>query len=159
MENTSKITFKTGIFGEKNFKILDAVAGQISDGKWENTPGMNKYWENNTFVYNPDTKEVELKMEISVSQHNTNWNNRTHHLEYGIIRYVYNPFIINGKMIDGVLIKKFYARKIKSLAKDELGDTFKTAWNATNNTILDCFDDGVTGITAGDVNTLYKVMK
>lgn len=25
-------------------RIIDGVIGQLSDGKWENSPGMNKYW-------------------------------------------------------------------------------------------------------------------
>lgn len=26
-------------------RIIDGVIGQLSDGKWENSPGMNKYWK------------------------------------------------------------------------------------------------------------------
>src|SRR5574344_2249734 len=96
MENPSEIIFKTGIFGEKNFKIFDMISGQLSDGKWENTPGMDKYWETNEFIYNPDTKEVELKMRDYISYRSTRWNNRTHHMDEGATHYMHNPFMYKG---------------------------------------------------------------
>lgn len=29
-----------------NARVIDAVLGQMSDGMWENSPGMDKYWMN-----------------------------------------------------------------------------------------------------------------
>ena len=29
-----------------NARVIDAVLGQMSDGMWENSPGMEKYWKN-----------------------------------------------------------------------------------------------------------------
>ena len=34
----------TGLSGTANKAILDSVIGQMSDGMWENTPAMRKYW-------------------------------------------------------------------------------------------------------------------
>lgn len=42
--NTTRI-IKTGLVGRIGKDILEAVMGQLSDGKWENSPGMEKYWE------------------------------------------------------------------------------------------------------------------
>jgi hypothetical protein len=36
----------TNLSGAKNKEILDAVIGQLSDGIWENSPAMKKYWQN-----------------------------------------------------------------------------------------------------------------
>ena len=35
---------KTGLNGAKNLEILYSVIGQMSDGIWENTSGMKRYW-------------------------------------------------------------------------------------------------------------------
>lgn len=39
-------TIDTGLTGPVNKEILDSVIGQLSDGKWENSPMMAKYWRN-----------------------------------------------------------------------------------------------------------------
>jgi hypothetical protein len=36
----------TNLSGVKNKEILDSVLGQLSDGMWENSPAMKKYWQN-----------------------------------------------------------------------------------------------------------------
>jgi len=44
--NNLNHTVYTGLFGKVNKEILNSIIGQLSDGKWENSPAMNKYWEN-----------------------------------------------------------------------------------------------------------------
>lgn len=37
---------KTNLEGKKNLDVLESVIGQLSDGIWENSRVMEKYWKN-----------------------------------------------------------------------------------------------------------------
>ena len=40
------VKISTGLTGEEDKAILDSLLGQLSDGLWENSPRMEKYWKN-----------------------------------------------------------------------------------------------------------------
>ena len=44
--NLKTRTIHTGLYGVQAKAVIDGVHGQLSDGKWENTPGYDKYWTN-----------------------------------------------------------------------------------------------------------------
>jgi len=44
----------TGLKGQEALNICDGLMGQLSDGKWENTPKMEPIWQNNHFEMAPD---------------------------------------------------------------------------------------------------------
>lgn len=39
------VKVSTGLTGEFNKSILDSILGQLSDGHWENSRRMEKYWK------------------------------------------------------------------------------------------------------------------
>ena len=39
------LTINTGLKGKKYYDILASVIGQLSDGIWENTPSVQRYWQ------------------------------------------------------------------------------------------------------------------
>lgn len=45
-EDDKYIYIHTGLNDSKSGEILDSVIGQLSDGIWENSKGMDKYWTN-----------------------------------------------------------------------------------------------------------------
>ena len=57
-----------GLKDEKTKDILNAVVGQLSDGIWENSPGMERYWRfasggddnGNLVVYNGYERNVRI---------------------------------------------------------------------------------------------------
>lgn len=45
MDHMNTILIPTGLYGEDDKRILDSLTGQLSDGLWENSPRMEKYWK------------------------------------------------------------------------------------------------------------------
>ena len=75
----------------KYIDILNSVIGQLSDGIWENSPRMNKYWKN-----------------ASISAENGN------------VYIVVNDNWASGfKGMDDTAIKMWFANKIKAIIKEE----------------------------------------
>lgn len=54
---------KTGFSAsdKKAKEILDSVIGQLSDGIWENSPGMGKYWQNIDIITEGDDIVISVK--------------------------------------------------------------------------------------------------
>lgn len=76
----------------KSFEILESVIGQLSDGIWENSPGMGKYWKN----LHIDTRDGNI-----------------------IINETYNsPF----RLDDQKKVLEFFANKVKQIIKTEIED-------------------------------------
>jgi len=84
----------TGLTGPVNKDILDSVMGQLSDGKWENTPAMAKYWRNAKVQDQGGNVVIVVKDGFGSG--------------------------FNGK--DETWIRNFFAGKIKEVVYDELDD-------------------------------------
>jgi hypothetical protein len=82
----------TGLTGPVNKEVLDSVMGQLSDGKWENTPSMAKYWRNAHIEMQGDKVVVSVKDGYDSG--------------------------FSGK--DDVWIRNFFAGKIKEIVYDEM---------------------------------------
>lgn len=125
----------TGLTHKIDYIILGDVQGQLSDGIWENSPAMNKYWKH------LDTEFKDGKVFIVV--------NNIGHLEDVYrgtkrdFRFLESPF----RHMSDDEIKKWVANKIKQIAKHEAQDNDNApeyAWRADNNTELEYFDSVVT---------------
>ena len=104
MDNTNTRTIHTGLYGAQAKAVIDSVHGQLSDGKWENTPGYDKYWTNFD-VQTADDGEVIIMVNAGIS---TTWCRR----------YMPNPFY----GMSDVEFKKWIANKIKAVVNDERKD-------------------------------------
>ena len=104
MDNTNARTIHTGLYGAQAKEVIDSVHGQLSDGKWENSPGYDKYWTNFD-VQTADDGEVIIMVNAGVS---TAWCRR----------YMPNPFY----GMSDVEFKKWIANKIKAVVNDERKD-------------------------------------
>lgn len=103
MNNHTRI-IHTALYGDKAFEILDSMRGQLSDGKWENSPGYTKYWMNFNVIRQDDGEIVFVV--------NTDYSC----LYYQ--RYLENPF----RNMTSKEFTSWCARKIKAVIKDELRD-------------------------------------
>ena len=104
MNTASTHTIHTGLYGAQAFAVIDGVHGQLSDGKWENSPGYDKYWTNFD-VKTADDGEVII---IVNAEGATTWCER----------FMPNPFY---HMSDDEF-KKWIAKKIKAVVNDERRD-------------------------------------
>lgn len=87
-----KDTIKTGLTDDKAYDVLCSVIGQLSDGIWENSRGMERYWQYADIER--EGSEVVIK----------------------VYRDVYQSGY-NGKSDEDV--KKYFATKIKQIVKEE----------------------------------------
>ena len=103
MNNHTRI-IHTGLYGAQAKAVIDGVHGQLSDGKWENTPGYDKYWTNFA-VETADDGEVVFKVNTEIS---TMWCRG----------WLANPFYTMPE----AEFKKWIAAKIKAVVNDERRD-------------------------------------
>lgn len=93
---------KTGLSASDNKakEILESVIGQLSDGIWENSPGMIKYWK--TLDVTTDGGDI-----VIVSS--DGWD---------------SPFHKYGESERGKKILDFFANKVKQIIKIEIEDGY-----------------------------------
>ena len=129
----------TGLVGGINHDILHAVMGQMSDGMWENSPGMTGYW---TFADIDDNNNILV-------------NKAYNKLYYG--KYLNNPY---ANMSDED-VKNFFANKIKAIAQQYLHDQNINPyreWNSSNTEKCSYLDYDK-GVTIADAYAAYKALK
>ena len=110
--------------------ILDDLIGQLSDGKWENSPRMEKYWLHMEFV--GETGEIVLR----TPKGGITW----------LGKHVENPFLAPreiGKGMEGdpMKVRTWLAKHLKALVQGEVGSA---GWSRDNETELRGFSRGTT---------------
>lgn len=117
--------------------ILDSVLGQMSDGIWENTPGMYKYW-----------LPVEAEgTELVIKTGNPSWGGK----------YYDNPY----NTMSDTEIKKYFANKLKTIVREYLNDNNLNPYkgfNEDNEEECTYLSRGGNEITVGDAYKAYKAL-
>lgn len=145
--NTKTRTIHTGLYGAQANAVIDSVHGQLSDGKWENTPNYDKYWTNFD-VQTADDGEVIFMVN---AENYTMWGHR----------FMLNPFY---GMSDADF-KKWIARKIKAVVNDERKDCSGFGeWDRRNidhtTAYLGTYDETLHAVvtTVADVYCTYEAL-
>ena len=144
--NLKTRTIHTGLYGAQAKEVIDGIHGQLSDGKWENTPGYDKYWLNFD-VETADDGEVVIKVNAEGS---TLWGREWH----------VNPFF----NMPEAEFKKWIARKIKAVVNDECKDRVAFgAWDRSNVDHISLYlghSDEEYGpvVTVADIYCIYEVL-
>lgn len=123
----------TPLTGEADADVLRSVQGQLSDGAWENSPGMESYWQMSEIVKGDDDR---VYMNVSRQYDYTDYidNLGTRHWKNNKYRDMTN---------DGV--RKFWGDKIKQVVDIERRDSKSSSlftgeedysWRPDNNTEL-----------------------
>lgn len=137
-EAEEKRIVDTGLTGNKGHDLLAGVIGQMSDGMWENSPGMIGYW------YPIRVQGTQLLIDP--------YSNFKY---FG--RYIDNKYY---NMSDDE-VRKFFANKIKAIAQQFLHDNNLnpyTYWNENCDEVCDYLDYH-SGVTVGDAYKAYKLLK
>ena len=116
--------------------ILEDLEGQLSDGKWENTPAMEKYW----LFMEIGEKNGELTLHTSVKP------------KPYMAKFVYNGFLDKLGGVPGK-IREWLAKHLKILVQDEVGSE---GWKRDNEQPLSSFNDGT---TVAMVYAVYDILK
>lgn len=134
---------------EKDKAVLEGMLGQLSDGIWENSGAMEKYWRSMTLSQD-DNGGVELRFNPVIEDRIPKW--RRGHVEYET-RYKRSGY--SG--MSGREARDFLAGKIRSVYNTEKKDSPGIGrWSADNATRMDYLGDGV---TVADAYSLYKRLK
>lgn len=139
-------TIHTGLYGDQAYEVLERLHGQLSDGKWENSPGYDKYWTNFDVVRQNDGETTFVVSADSGS--------------YDCGKYRENPF----RSMSEQEFKAWIAKKIKAVAKDELKDCTEEIgeWNRKNiegKSIYLGHDEGYgTVVSIADIYYVYEVL-
>ena len=140
MNDTSKTrTINTKFSGDRAYEILEAVAGQMSDGLWENSRGYDKYWTNFSVKRLDDNSIVFV---INTSSYS-----------YYCRRCLENPFY---RMSETEFLA-WYAGKLKTVIRSEAKDNKWTKgwWKRTNTTNKSIYLNYKLDITVADIYCVY----
>ena len=130
----------TGLKSKTAKDICSAIIGQMSDGFWENSPGIVKYW---LFAKADQLDDGEVVFNIDNRLY-APWSNK----------YVNNAFF---RMCDSEILE-FFQKKIKFILSKELRESHMTLRKAPDDmrTIWLSYQDDVTVKDVKDVIRLLK---
>ena len=140
MNDTNKTrTINTKFYGDRAYEILEAVAGQMSDGLWENSRGYDKYWTNFSVKRLDDNHIVFV----------INTDSYTRYCS----RYLDNPFC---RMTDAEFLA-WYAGKLKTVIRSEAKDENwpKGWWKRDNTAYKSIYLNYKLDITVADIYCVY----
>lgn len=140
MNDTNKTrTINTNFYGDRAYEILEAVAGQMSDGLWENSRGYDKYWTNFRVKRLDDNRIVFV----------LNTDSCTRYCGH----YLVNPFC---GMKDAEFLA-WYAGKLKTVIRSEAKDNNwkKGWWKRDNTTNKSIYLNYKLDITVADIYGVY----
>lgn len=125
-------TILTGLSGKVNKTILDSVMGQLSDGKWENSPAMNKYWQHADIMVKNDQVVIEIS---------DDWNGETSS---------------GFQDMTADQIRNWFAAKIKAVVYDEMNGI---QWSRDDEALLDYLSRSDCNVTVADAYRAYDILK
>lgn len=138
-------TIHTGLYSKIAKEILDSVCGQLSDGMWENSPTMDKYWK---FVDIEQNADNEIVLNVSNEYGKSDGSYHRHH-------YTSNGF---KNMSDDEIIK-WFAKKIKHIAVTEMKDDGeKSGWKRDNDKFESQYLSYHETITVSDIYYVYDFL-
>ena len=120
----------TGVTDKCHGEILRSIEGQLSDGYWENSIAMEKYWKNEHVILDDEKNEFV----IAVSADQGKWKLEPYRYSYREQRMLKqnkwheNPFY---KMSDEKILN-WFASKIKQIVKVEEKDNNGSNWWTKN---------------------------
>lgn len=131
----------TGLTKQEDLEVLDSVLGQLSDGIWENSPAMEKYW--------PFAKAAleNGKVVLKISK------------EY-FSKFNGEPNGFRGMSDDKV--KLWFADKVKHVVKQEWLDSSQAdrlIWKRENTEKLDYMGGHQCSVTVRDAYRVYDKLK
>ena len=102
---------ETELQGSDQFQILESVIGQFSDGAWESSSHMEPKWVFIDILLNPYTDKVEIRVSQNICVRSCFFPKR----------WIWNPYLEKSDLE----IKKYFARKIKTIVNLEAKDLGK----------------------------------
>lgn len=132
----------TGLFSQTAYDAFSSIMGQLSDGYWENSPRMEKYWN-----FAEISRELNGEVVIEVEPGYCEWDKWSH-------RVTTNPYY---NMTDDS-IRVFFANKMKVIAKVEMKDeNVGNQWQRDNEMKLHYLSYNV-DLDVSDIYCIYDML-
>lgn len=132
----------THLYSKEAYDIFDSLMGQISDGYWENSDRMQKYWN-----FAEICREINGEVVIKVDGDSYVWDKWSHRMSS-------NPY---ASMPDNK-IREFFANKMKIIAKVEMEDeNAGNMWKRDSEMTLHYLGRD-NNITVRDIYYIYDVL-
>lgn len=151
----------TGLYGETALEILYSIEGHLSDGYWENSAALEKYWKNEQVVLDDPISGDEPQEILIIIRSNRDYfetyNTYSARSNRSIKKkkYILNPFFNK----DDNMIRNWFAEKIKKIVKAEEADNNgKGWWKNEPERVLDYLGDGM-NITINECKKVYNGLK
>ncbi len=145
------------IVKQKTAMCVQSVNGQLSDGIWENSPRMDRYWR----FLDVDTDKGIVEVSEQRDESHCVWRCRNG-VQYKALAWVENGFY--GKSLEEV--GTFLATKLRTIVKvfcTDNGLENKAEWNKDNTRICRYLYGYVDGkcvdITIGEAYRAYKELR
>lgn len=124
-------------------QVISSVIGQLSDGIWENSSAMNKYWQ----FANVNGTNLEIDDELYIRERDYSYRSyRTKSIRNGF-----------AGMSEGQ-IREWFANKAKQVVKiwaEDYGKDSKAVWDRNNTDEVDYMHN----VTVADVYECYDFLK
>lgn len=129
MNKVNTKVIKTGMNTDVAYSVLSSVMGQLSDGIWENSSAMEKFW---LFADIEREEDGEVVIRVSTDYADYKWNPR---------RPIQNGF----KFMSDSQVREFFAKKIRAVVNRERKDEPAKGirWNPASDVALDYMSDRV----------------
>jgi hypothetical protein len=146
--NTNTRTIQTPFSSTKAFEVLSSVLGQMSDGMWENSGRMKKYWR---FIVVKQAVNGNVYLEISGEKSKMDGANSK-----GLCKWLENGFY---DMSDEDILQ-FFAAKIKHIMLEDLKDANITnGWRRDYEAFHTAYLNYKEQITVAEVYCIYDILK
>jgi len=132
------------------YDIISSVFGQLSDGIWENSPRMEKYW--NLCDYEKVPQGIEFTIKSSEKGYGSKWYDIPEEwLKYENYEYTF----------DENKFKEWLGNKVKQVVKINMNDDDLGDWNRQNLTVVPYLDRNAKdyAVTVADCYWLYEYLK
>lgn len=133
----------TPFYSNKAKEVLSSVLGQMSDGIWENSGRMNKYWRFAEIKVAPNNR---VYIEIENVSGKSNYDHR----------WTENGF---SRMTDEEVLQ-FFANKVKYIMQLELkDDNITDGWKRDNTEFMSSYLNYHEDISVAEVYCIYDILK
>jgi hypothetical protein len=146
--NTNTRTIQTPFSSTKAFEVLGSVLGQMSDGMWENSGRMDKYWR---FIDVKQAVNGNVYLEVSGEKSKMDGANSR-----GLCKWIQNGFYD----MSNEEILQFFAAKIKYIMCEELKDAnVANGWRRNYEAFHTAYLNYKEDISVAEVYCIYDILK
>jgi hypothetical protein len=150
----------TGLCGQKALEILNSIEGQLSDGYWENSRAMEKYWKNEFVLPMDDEEDAEIAIVVNANHGESVYEPYRWSASQNCMLKQWKYYLNGFYNWTDEKIKNWFADKIRQMVNVEAKDNHESGWwtDKVNDRELDYLGYKIK-IKVSDCKLVYKKLK